>query len=77
MRVRYRFQIEALRKAAQRHGDCDNRSIAARTGIGESQLSRYSRGISQPTYEVLARLGEPYEVSPDHLMAREPEPVAT
>ena len=58
---------ERLRKA-RLDRDLSQQELAGYAGVQANQISRYEKGLSQPTAEKLHRMAEALEVSADFLM---------
>jgi ribosome-binding protein aMBF1 (putative translation factor) len=70
----YVFRLDAtkLLEAAKAHGDHSQASIARRTGIAESSVSRILRGEAQPDLNSAMRLAEQYDIDLRSVIKRVP-----
>lgn len=59
--------LEALRQLRKSKG-VTMKDVGAAIGVSEATVSLYERGLRSPSYEVLLKLGEYFEVSVDYLL---------
>lgn len=59
--------LEALRQLRKSKG-VTMKDVGAAIGVSEATVSLYERGLRSPSYEVLLKLGEYFDVSVDYLL---------
>lgn len=59
--------LEVMRDLRKKRG-ATLKDVAAAVGVAESTISLYERGERAPSYEVLLKLGEYFDVSADYLL---------
>ncbi|MFD5571955.1 helix-turn-helix domain-containing protein [Streptomyces cadmiisoli] len=67
---RIRLHADRLRERAKAHGDESDHSIAQRTGVTASTLSRLLSGRTTPSAESLVALADAYGIPIDDLVQR-------
>lgn len=64
--------LEVLRKLRKEKG-ATMKEVAAAIDVSEATVSLYERGLRSPSYEVLLKLGEYFDVSVDYLLSGKTE----
>ncbi len=67
------WRIDRLRSLRERHG-WSQRELGRRSGIGETSVAKYERGLSEPSVAALRQLAESLGVSTDYLLGATDDP---
>lgn len=62
--LRMHFSLAHQLIALRRRHKLTQKELAALTGIGQSEISKIERGVSNPTIETLSVLGAPFNAKP-------------